>query len=108
LASTPGGVPTTPAAASSTALRRVAGSRSCPDTANAIVPATPAPMFVAIAVPATAAGTSGVSANSPIVGSTPPGPTALMPTPPTRPITASATSTSGDRPLTMPTLGMTE
>ena len=101
-ASTPGGVPTTAATASSTAVRRVARSRSCPDAANATVPATPAPMFVAIAVPATAAGASGVSANSPIVGSTPPGPTALMPTPPTRPITASATSTAGDRPLTCP------
>ena len=65
-------------------------------------------MFVAIAVPATAAGASGVSANSPIVGSTPPGPTALMPTPPTRPITASATSTAGGQTAHMPTLGTTE
>lgn len=53
-------------------------------------------MFVAIAVPATVAGAGGVSTTSPTVGSTPPGPTAAIRTPPTSPISASRVGTATD------------
>src|SRR5699024_8967162 len=72
--------------------------RNCPDRANAAVPAIPVATCVTMAVPATTGADSSVSAIRPMLGSTPPGPSAVMPMPPTRPSTANATSTGTDDP----------
>src|SRR5690625_3895861 len=55
-------------------------------------------MWVTMAVPATSAGDRSVRANSPIVGSTPPGPRAVIPTPPRSPSSPSSARTGSDRP----------
>src|SRR6185437_14591867 len=62
--------------------------RSCPDRAKAPVPSVALPTLVAIAVPLIAAGGRPESRNSPIVTSTPPGPSAVVPTPPAKPNSA--------------------
>jgi hypothetical protein len=56
------------------------------------VPAAPVATCVTMAVPATSAGDRPVSANSPIVTRTPPGPTAVIPMPAISPHSASAAS----------------
>ena len=97
LARTPTGVPTTAAATSRPAMRRVSRPRRCPERMKAPVPSIAAPRLVAIAVPLTAAGGRPDSRNSPIVTSTPPGPSAVVPTPPANPNNASSTSVPAAR-----------
>ena len=97
LTSTPSGVPTTAAAMSTAAMRRVSRPRSWPERAKAPVPSVALPTLVAIAVPLIAAGGSPENRNSPIVTSTPPGPSAVVPTPPAKPNSARRISVPAER-----------
>ena len=97
LTSTPSGVPTTAAAMRTSAMRWVSRPRSWPERAKAAVPSAALPTFVAIAVPLIAAGGRPERRNSPIVTSTPPGPSAVVPTPPANPNSARMTSVPAAR-----------